>query len=49
MQDWNYVFANCFELTIEMSCVKYSTDDQLKQIWNDHKFALISFIEKVTL
>uniref|UniRef100_A0A2K6VU00 Peptidase_M14 domain-containing protein n=1 Tax=Onchocerca volvulus TaxID=6282 RepID=A0A2K6VU00_ONCVO len=47
MQDWNYVFANCFELTIEMSCVKYSTDEQLKQIWNDHKFALISFIEKV--
>ncbi|VDO39760.1 unnamed protein product [Onchocerca flexuosa] len=47
MQDWNYVFANCFELTIEMSCVKYSTGEQLKQIWNDHKFALISFIEKV--
>ncbi|MCP9263351.1 Carboxypeptidase D [Dirofilaria immitis] len=21
MQDWNYVFANCFELTIEMNCV----------------------------
>ncbi|KAL3990137.1 Zinc carboxypeptidase family protein [Acanthocheilonema viteae] len=47
MQDWNYVFANCFELTIEMSCVKYSTNDQLKEIWNDHKFALISFIEKI--
>uniref|UniRef100_A0AAF5PMP8 Peptidase M14 domain-containing protein n=1 Tax=Wuchereria bancrofti TaxID=6293 RepID=A0AAF5PMP8_WUCBA len=47
MQDWNYVFANCFELTIEMSCVKYSTDEQLKQIWDEHKFALISFIEKI--
>nr|CRZ22282.1 BMA-CPD-2 [Brugia malayi] len=47
MQDWNYVFANCFELTIEMNCVKYSSDEQLKQIWNEHKFALISFIEKV--
>ncbi|VIO89779.1 Zinc carboxypeptidase family protein [Brugia malayi] len=47
MQDWNYVFANCFELTIEMNCVKYSSDEQLKQIWNEHKFALISFIEKI--
>uniref|UniRef100_A0A915PD84 Peptidase M14 carboxypeptidase A domain-containing protein n=1 Tax=Setaria digitata TaxID=48799 RepID=A0A915PD84_9BILA len=47
MQDWNYVFANCFELTIEMSCVKYSSDEQLRRIWNEHKFALISFIEKI--
>ncbi|VDK69428.1 unnamed protein product [Litomosoides sigmodontis] len=47
MQDWNYVFANCFELTIEMSCVKYSTNQQLKEVWDEHKFALISFIEKI--
>ncbi|VDN08461.1 unnamed protein product [Thelazia callipaeda] len=47
MQDWNYVFADCFELTIEMSCEKYPNSKELKQLWDEHKFALISFIEKI--
>lgn len=29
MQDWNYLQANCFELTIELGCRKYPTSHQL--------------------
>lgn len=49
MQDWNYVHADCFEVTIEMSCVKYASKQLMKKVWEDHKFSLISFIEKVNL
>lgn len=29
MQDWNYLQANCFELTIELGCRKYPSSHQL--------------------
>lgn len=47
MQDWNYVFSNCFEITIEMGCSKFPKSDEVKSFWNDNKFALLAFMNKV--
>lgn len=29
MQDWNYLQTNCFEVTIELGCVKYPFEKDL--------------------
>ncbi|KHN74597.1 Carboxypeptidase D [Toxocara canis] len=47
MQDWNYVNTNCFELTIEMNCQKFSFAKDLPKLWNDHKYALFELIDQV--
>lgn len=47
MQDWNYLNTNCFEVTIEMNCQKYTFENRLQKLWNEHKFAMIGFISQV--
>ena len=47
MQDYNYLWSNCFEVTIEQGCHKYPFADELEGIWNDNKDALISYIQEV--
>ncbi|GAB6030074.1 hypothetical protein CHUAL_005754 [Chamberlinius hualienensis] len=47
LQDFNYIFSNCFEVTLELSCCKYPDDSQLMQHWNDNLDALLSYIEKI--
>merc|ERR1712203_86812 len=47
MQDFNYLFSNCFELTIELSCCKYPPSEELQTQWNYNKEALLSFLEVV--
>ena len=37
MQDFNYLFSNAFELTIELSCCKYPLEDSLPVQWNKNK------------
>ena len=37
MQDYNYVFHGCMEMTIEMSCCKYPEAKELPGFWDDHK------------
>lgn len=44
MQDWNYIHANCFELTLEVGCTKYPNAKQLKQYWLDNKNAIIKLM-----
>lgn len=47
MQDWNYVFAGCMELTIELGCTKFPTSGELPGYWLDNRDALIAYIEQV--
>lgn len=47
MQDWNYLVANCMELTIEIGCVKYPHSEKLPELWLDNKEALLTYAEKV--
>ena len=49
MQDWNYLHTNCFELTIEMGCVKYPTADRLPAFWQANKFSLLVFMGQVSM
>ncbi|KAK3084404.1 hypothetical protein FSP39_012976 [Pinctada imbricata] len=47
MQDWNYIVAGCFEITLEISCCKYPNSSQLAMHWDENKQALIAFPLKV--
>ncbi|KAG8450429.1 hypothetical protein GDO86_002911 [Hymenochirus boettgeri] len=47
MQDYNYVWANCFEVTFELSCCKYPLASKLAQEWEYNRESLIKFIEMV--
>lgn len=47
MQDWNYVFADVFEITLEVGCTKYPRENELPGYWEDNREALIQYIEEV--
>lgn len=38
MQDWNYYYKDCFELTIELGCCKYPADavTTYSDVWSDN-------------
>lgn len=46
MQDWNYIEAQCMELTIESSNEKWPKQELLFELWEDNKPAILSFILK---
>jgi len=37
MQDYNYIFHGCMELTLEISCCKYPFAKELPKMWNDNR------------
>ncbi|XP_029026026.1 carboxypeptidase D isoform X2 [Betta splendens] len=47
MQDWNYLNTNCFEVTIELGCVKYPLAKDLPRYWEINHRALLQFIHQV--
>ena len=47
MQDWNYIYAGCFELTVEMTCSKFPHASELRGFWDEHKYPLIHYISMV--
>jgi len=36
MQDYNYAWHGCMEITLEMSCCKYPPASFLESHWKDH-------------
>lgn len=48
MQDYNYAFADCMELTLELSCCKYPNVTQLPKFWKENREALVTYIEQVS-
>ena len=46
MQDFNYLFTNAFELTIEVSCCKYPLSSRLLLEWENNINSIFSYVEK---
>lgn len=44
MQDFNYVWYGCPEITLEVSCCKYPPAHELKKYWDDNQLSLIKFL-----
>ncbi|XP_063896391.1 carboxypeptidase D [Helicoverpa armigera] len=47
MQDWNYLYTNDMEITLELGCYKFPPASDLPSYWEDNKEALLKFIEQV--
>ncbi|XP_055515979.1 carboxypeptidase M isoform X1 [Leucoraja erinacea] len=49
MQDYNYVWGQCFEVTVELSCCKYPPAAQLPHFWDQNKASLIALLKQAHL
>ena len=38
MQDFNYLFSNAMELTLELSCCKYPRQEKLQGLWEENRW-----------
>ncbi|KAK4793067.1 hypothetical protein SAY86_023502 [Trapa natans] len=47
MQDWNYIHAGCFELTLEVSDNKWPPANELPTIWEYNKKSMLNLIASV--
>jgi carboxypeptidase M len=44
MQDYNYIWHGCMEITLELSCCKYPPASELPKFWEDNRNSLLQFI-----
>uniref|UniRef100_G3UN06 Peptidase M14 domain-containing protein n=1 Tax=Loxodonta africana TaxID=9785 RepID=G3UN06_LOXAF len=47
MSDFNYLHTNCFEITVELGCVKFPPKEALYTLWQHNKESLLNFVEMV--
>lgn len=47
MQDYNYVYSNCFEITLELSCCKFPNARTLANEWALNKRSLIEYMKQI--
>lgn len=45
MQDWNYHYTDCFELTGEISNIKWPPASQLDTFWSQNQESLLQYLE----
>lgn len=43
MQDYNYIFHGCMEITLEISCCKYPLAQELPVLWDENREVCIHF------
>ena len=48
MQDFNYIFTNDFEVTMELSCCKYPRRYYLNKEWERNKASLFEYMKQVS-
>ncbi|XP_072326236.1 carboxypeptidase M-like [Scyliorhinus torazame] len=46
MQDYNYMWGQCLEVTLEVSCCKYPPVEELQHFWWDNRDALIQYLKQ---
>ncbi|XP_064099961.1 carboxypeptidase D-like isoform X2 [Macrobrachium nipponense] len=46
MQDFNYVFGSCSEVTFELSCCKYPKASGLVEEWINNRESMVAFMEQ---
>jgi len=44
MQDYNYIWHGCMEVTLELSCCKFPPASELQQFWEDNRKSLLTFL-----
>nr|XP_046190062.1 carboxypeptidase M-like isoform X3 [Oncorhynchus gorbuscha] len=49
MQDYNYVWGQCLEITLELSCCKYPPESDLPGLWDANRAALLAYMQQVHL
>ncbi|XP_062863295.1 carboxypeptidase M-like [Trichomycterus rosablanca] len=49
MQDYNYVWAQCLEITLELSCCKFPPEEDLPALWEANRRALLAYMQQVHL
>lgn len=47
MQDFNYKYSNCLEITLELSCCKYPNASELANEWHMNKDSLLAYMQQV--
>ncbi|GJM26754.1 MAG: hypothetical protein DHS20C16_31690 [Phycisphaerae bacterium] len=45
IQDWNYYFMGCNEITLELSDIKEPPASEIGQFWSENRLSLMSYIE----
>ena len=49
MQDFNYVYSNCFEITLELGCCKFSSSNLLLKEWDLNRESMYAYMEQTHL
>merc|ERR1712013_648323 len=47
MQDYNYIFSNCMELTVEVSCDKKPPAKTLVTQWENNYVSMLTMLQSV--
>ena len=49
MQDYNYLYSNCMDVTVELGCCKFQYPEfaHLDVEWDKNKIALIKYLMQV--
>lgn len=46
MQDYNYIRADCMEITLEIACCKYPEENTLEAYWMENRKPLLEFLKQ---